>query len=124
MVRPLKMAALLLSVHPLPNQCLLHLHPTHMTDLPAYLSQAPASNCSYQRGSEGLAPLLVSLVTNEPTQHQFLYNWQSPSAHPPQLPTPPPGAKTATTVGCLSRTLLQTCKLPHSLTIDVSEKNK
>ena len=39
MVRPLKMTVLLLSVHPLPNQCLLHLHPIHMTDLPANLPQ-------------------------------------------------------------------------------------
>ena len=67
MVKPLKMAVLLLSVHPLPNQCLLHLYPTHMTDLPVYLPQAPASDCSHQRGAEGCAPLLVSLVTNELT---------------------------------------------------------
>ena len=31
------MAVLLLSVHPLPNECLLHLHPNHMTHLPTYL---------------------------------------------------------------------------------------
>ena len=37
MVRPPKMAVLLLSVHPLPDQHLLHLHPTHMTDLPTHL---------------------------------------------------------------------------------------
>ena len=40
MVSPLKTAVLLLSVHPLPNRCLLHLHPTHLTDLPTYLPQA------------------------------------------------------------------------------------
>ena len=67
MVRPLKIAVLLLSVHPLPNQCLLHLHPPHRTDLPTYLPQVPASDCSYQRSGEGCAPLLVSLVTDEPT---------------------------------------------------------
>ena len=69
MVRPVKMAVLLLSVYPLLNQCLLHLYPMHVThgDLPMYLPQAPASNCSYQRGNEGHATLLVSLVTNEPT---------------------------------------------------------
>ena len=61
------MAGLLLSGHPLPDQCLLHLHPTHMTDLPMYLPQVPAGDCSYQSGGEGRAPLLVSLVTNEPT---------------------------------------------------------
>ena len=36
MVRPLKMAALLLPVHPLPDQSLPHLHPIHLTDLPSY----------------------------------------------------------------------------------------
>ena len=41
--------------------------PTHVADLPAYLFQAPACDCPYQRGSEGRAPLLVSLVTNELT---------------------------------------------------------
>ena len=67
MIRPLNMAAVLLSVHPLLDQCLVHLYPTHMTDLPTYLPQAPATDeCSYQWGSEGHAPLLVSLVTNEP----------------------------------------------------------
>ena len=67
MVRPLKMAVLLLSLHPLPDQCLLHRHSTQKTDLPTYLPQAPAGDCSYQRGSEGHASQLVSLVTNEPT---------------------------------------------------------
>ena len=67
MVRPLKMAVLLLSVPPLLDQCLLHLHPTHRTHLPTYSPQAPAGDCSYQRGSEGRAPLLVSLVTDEST---------------------------------------------------------
>ena len=37
MVRPPKMAILLLSVHPLLHQGLLQLHPAHMTDLPTYL---------------------------------------------------------------------------------------
>ena len=37
MVGPLKVAVLLLSVHPLLDQCLLYLYPTHMTDLPTYL---------------------------------------------------------------------------------------
>ena len=82
MHRPLKMAALLLSVHPLPDQCPLHLYSTHSTDLPTYLPQAPASDCSFQRGGEGRAPLLVSLVTNEPTWRQFPYNWPSPHHHP------------------------------------------
>ena len=49
----------------LPDQCLLYLYLTHLTHLPTYLPQAPAGDCSYQRGREGRAPLLVSLVTNE-----------------------------------------------------------
>ena len=65
MVRPLQMAALLLFAHPLMDKNLLHLHPTYMTDLPTYLPQALASDCSYQRGNEGRVPLLVSLVTNK-----------------------------------------------------------
>ena len=32
-----------------------------------YLPQAPAGDCSHQRDSERYSPLLVSLVTNEPT---------------------------------------------------------
>ena len=67
MVRPLRMAVLLLSIHSLLSQCLLHLQPTNKTDFPTYFLQAPVSDCSYQRDSEGCALLLVSLATNEPT---------------------------------------------------------
>ena len=49
MVRPLKMAVLLLSVHPLLDQRLLHLHPTHMTDLPTYVPPEPARDCPNPR---------------------------------------------------------------------------
>ena len=35
MVRPAEMVVLLLSVHPLLDQSLLHLHPTPLTDLPS-----------------------------------------------------------------------------------------
>ena len=49
---------LLLSVQPLLDQCLLQLHPTHITDFPTYLPQAPAGDCSHQRGSEEQAPLV------------------------------------------------------------------
>ena len=66
MVRPYKVAVFLLSVPLLPEQCLLHLHSVHMADLPMYLPQAQLV-IVYQRGSEGPVPLLVSLVTNEPT---------------------------------------------------------
>lgn len=64
MVRLLKMAVLLFSGHPWLNQCLFHLHPTHITDLPTYLAQLATAS---QRSGEGCAPLLVSLLTNEPT---------------------------------------------------------
>ena len=37
MIRPPKSTALLLSVHPLFGQCLLHLQPTHKTHLPECL---------------------------------------------------------------------------------------
>ena len=67
MVRPLAMAILLLFVHPLLDQFLLHLHPAHRTDLPSYLPQTAASDCS-SWGGEGRVSLLVSLVTNEPTR--------------------------------------------------------
>ena len=78
MVRPPKMAVLLLSVHPLLDKCLLYLHPIHMTDLPKYLprpqlvtvltlDQNISTMRAYQRGGEGHGPLLVSLVTDEPT---------------------------------------------------------
>ena len=55
MVRPLRMAVLLLSAHTLPNQCLLHSYLMPMTDLPTYLPRAPAGDCFYQRGDEGCA---------------------------------------------------------------------
>ena len=65
-VRLLKTTVYLLSVHPLLEvKGLLHLHPTHRTDLPTYLIQALASDCFYQRGNERRVPLLVSLVTNK-----------------------------------------------------------
>ena len=44
-----KMAALLLSVHSLSNQYLLHLYPTHVTNLPTCLPQAPASESLAKR---------------------------------------------------------------------------
>ena len=39
MVGPLKMAVLLLFVHPLPDEHPLRLNSTHRTDLPTYLPQ-------------------------------------------------------------------------------------
>ena len=76
-VRTLKVAVLLLSVHLL-IPCLLQLLPTHTTDHPSNLlqpqlmivltlDQSISIIITYQRGHERHAPLLVSLVTNEPT---------------------------------------------------------
>lgn len=73
MVRPFNIAVLLLSVHPLLDQWLLHLYTIHMTDLPTYLPQTQlviilalnqniSTMVAFRRGSEGCAPLLVSLV--------------------------------------------------------------
>ena len=46
-VRPLKVAILLLSVHPLLDHCLFYLHCSQVSDLPACLPQAPtSSDCS------------------------------------------------------------------------------
>lgn len=61
-----------LSVHPLLDYCLLYLHSPHPTDLmhtfprPKLMTDLTlATMTAYQRGSEGQAPLLVSLVTDE-----------------------------------------------------------
>ena len=58
--------------------------PTHITDLPTYLPQAPANDCSniytrtsplhhdsLSKGHWGMCPLLVSLLMDEPTWWQF-----------------------------------------------------
>ena len=55
MVRALKMAVLLLSVHPLPGQCLLHLYPTRMTDLPTLFSP-PQLMIVLIKGAGGVCP--------------------------------------------------------------------
>ena len=76
MIRPLKMAVLLLSGQSL---MLLPASPVHMTDLPThlallqsvivltYLCQSIFTWRVYQRSLRDAPPLLVSLVTNEPT---------------------------------------------------------
>ena len=66
MVRSLKGTVLLLSVHLL-DQGLLHVRALYVTDLTTYLLQAPVGDCFNQRGSDGHAPLLVSLATGKPT---------------------------------------------------------
>lgn len=77
MFRPLNMIVLLLSVRPLPDQCLLHLYLTHKTDLPSTCPrpQLVIILIKGMGGGAGGAPQLVSLVTNEHTRHQFPYNW-------------------------------------------------
>ena len=45
MVKPLKMAVLLLFARPLMDKNLLHWHPMYMTDLPTYLPQVPSKDC-------------------------------------------------------------------------------
>ena len=62
MVRPLNMAILLLSVHPLLSQCLLHLHPMHMADLPMNLPQAQLVIVLIK----GVAEILSWPSSNEP----------------------------------------------------------
>ena len=88
MISPLKMAVLSLSVYPLLDPCLLHY--TLLTRLSCSLNQSLICRCLHicprphsvtvlifkselstkiasQRDGEGRAPLLVSLVTSEPT---------------------------------------------------------
>ena len=88
---------------------------THMTDLPTYLPQAPASDFSYQRASEGYAHLLVSLIMSQ-SELNPPYNSILP-VHPyplsPKQRLLPRSAQTWW--GVCSRTLLQTCKIPHPL---------
>lgn len=67
MVRVLKMAVVLLSVHLLPNQYLLHLYPAHMTGLSTLLFPAPHPVIILRKGAGGGGSLFVSLVTDEPT---------------------------------------------------------
>ena len=58
MVRPLRMAAVLLCAPP--AQCLLRLHPTHMTNIPEHLSQVQASDPPIEWVGEGQLSQLVS----------------------------------------------------------------
>ena len=66
MVRPIQVAVLLFSVNPLPGKHSLPL-PPQLTGPLTLLPLPQLSDCFYQGGDEGCAPLLVSLVTNEPT---------------------------------------------------------
>ena len=80
LIRPPKMAVLLLSIHPLLDQCLLHLHLlTRLTFLYAWpraqlmtalaLDNNPPQCLS--KGQEGHGPLLVFMVTNGPPWQQL-----------------------------------------------------
>lgn len=88
MARPLGLAILLLFVHPLLDLVLLHLHPAHRTDLPSYLPQTAARDCS-SWGGEGRVPLLVSLVTNEPIRCDSPITG-NPQTHPQRRLLPHP----------------------------------
>ena len=113
-VRPHKMGVLLLSVHALPDPCLLHLYPVYIPDFPKDLPQAPASDCSYQKGLWGACPSLVSLVTNEPTWLQFPQNWPPSLLLRERMLCPCSAHCLLHKIGCCCRALLQTCKLPLS----------
>lgn len=75
MVRPLKMAVVLLSVHSMPASptslltglTFLHTCPRPQLMITLALDQDISSKIAYQGGSEGRDPLQVSLVTDEPT---------------------------------------------------------
>ena len=123
MIRPSKMAILLLSVHPLLNQCLLHLHATHLTNLPTYLPQTPANdwfNFSYQ---DSLSKRLWGACPSAGFPGNQWTNLMSIHPVTGNLPLPLRAKNAAMscpchlphTVGCCSRTLLQTCKLHLSI---------
>lgn len=109
--------------------CSLHVScPTHAcftslsyvhSDFPACLSQVAAGDCSQQIGGQGLAPLLVSLVTNEPIRYQLPHNHNFPL---PEREAASPCS--ASLIFCNSEELLWTCfwtcKIPPSITPLVS----
>ena len=78
------------------------------------LASGPSWWLFLSRGQWGACPLPVSLVTSERTCCQSLYNWRSPLPRERSLPCCP-ARRWPHTVGCHSRTLLQTSKLPHRL---------
>lgn len=91
MIKPPKEPALLLCIHPQLEQCLLHLYPTYrltslhtclrpQLSIALALDQNISTRLAYQGGDEGHAPLLVLLVTDGHTWHQFSYNFYPPPA--------------------------------------------
>ena len=75
----LKMAVLLLSVHLLPNQWLLHLSILHTLTFQHACPRSQLVIVLIKLAVRGLTPLLLSLVTNEPTRCQLPHNWQCPT---------------------------------------------
>ena len=104
MVRPLKMAALLLSVCPLLNNACFN--------LPTYLPQALATDYSCQMDDEGHVSLKVFPVTDEPT---WCKSPLSLVTSPPRRLLSCPDHRLLHMVGCSPRPLLQMCELPHPL---------
>lgn len=106
------LAFLLVPLHPLNDQCLLYLHPTHITDLPT----CPRPH---------LGMVLIKGVVRAGPSASFPGNWwanlMSSPPHRKQQPLLPPWAKTAPaccprhTVGWHSRTLLQIGKTLSSI---------
>ena len=124
MVRPLEMAVLLLSVHPLLDQGQLHLQPTHMTDLPTHLMHVPASD-GFSLKSGFSTMVVKGAMSHVPT---YWFPWSpmsqpdinSPTTGNPLLPwrgrmLPRPVHFLQHMVGYGSRTLLQTCVIPDAL---------
>ena len=119
------MAILLLFVHPLPVQCLPHLHPPCRTDLSTYLPQAPAkdsSNFSYQASISKewwRVFLSASFPGNRWTNLMSTPPWQVtlPPHNPPfpgeQRLLPRPAHRQWW--GFCSRTLFRTHKMPLSV---------
>ena len=124
MVRPLKMAIFLLSVHTLLDQCLLNLHPTCITDFPTHLMHVPASDgfrlksgfsTMIVKGAMRHVPTCWFLCSpmsqrdiSSPKTGNLLLHWRGR--------TPPhPAHILQHMVGYGSRTMLQTCVIPDAL---------
>ena len=108
----IKMALLLFSVCPLLDHHLLHLHPTHLTDLPPHLPQAQLVIVLIQGAVRGVPSvgfpgnLLSPLNVNCPGK------WPSPPASRSKICLHVLPLSAPHKVECCSRT---TCKLTHPL---------
>ena len=72
------------SLYPLPDQRLTHLHPTHLTGLPTTCPRPQLAIVLIKRAGP---PLLVSLVTNEPTWYQSMLETNPPTTTNPRVKT-------------------------------------